>query len=258
MFEDAHNPEASEPPDWRIARTERRLRRLEQALDWGMERLDLATRRARVVTEAMEAGVEPPKGVDMGDDFERVFRGVRFAIVLEAKLDDDLFAMQAGTYVPEPRRAPRIPRSADPQDPEAKPEPDRQFRRDQIHGHVLDLVHPMSYEPVARERIYENLHERLYETERYDLLLDLSTEEAVETICKDLGVRPQYERWEGLDWPPWRIGKPAPDPSAWKSRAEELALKLATEPEHQQAFAPAHTPPETPTIIPRDLYSESG
>jgi hypothetical protein len=246
MFDDANNPESSEPPDWRIARTERRLRRLEDALDWGMERLDLATRRARVVTEAMEAGVEPPKGADLGDDFERVFRGVRFAIVLEAKLDDDLFAMRAGTYVPEPRRAPRGPRSADPHDAEAKPQPDRMERRDQLHGYVLDLANPMSYEPVARERIYENLHERLYETERYDLLLDLSTEEAVETICKDLGVRPQYERWEGLDWPPWRIGKPAPDPSAWKSRAEELAREPATEPEHQEAFAPVATPPWPP------------
>jgi hypothetical protein len=246
MFDDAHNPEPSEPPDWRIARTERRLRRLEDALDMGMERLDLARRRARVVTEAMEAGAEPPKGADLGDDFERVFRGVRFAIVLEAKLDDDLFAMRAGTYVPEPRRAPRGPRSADPHDPEAKPEPDRKDRRDQLHGYVLDLAHPMSYEPVARERIYENLHERLYETERYDLLLDLSTEEAVEAICKDLSVRPQYERWEGLDWPPWRVGKPAPDPSAWPSGAKDPASEPAREPEHEEAVFTVGTPPWPP------------
>jgi hypothetical protein len=104
----------------------------------------------------------------------------------------------------------------------------------------------MSYEPVARERIYENLHERLYETERYDLLLDLSTEEAVEAICKDLSVRPQYERWEGLDWPPWRVGKPAPDPSAWPSGAKDPASEPAREPEHEEAVFTVGTPPWPP------------
>jgi hypothetical protein len=211
-----------------------------------------ACREAR---ESQDSAVrsEPPTGRDPAEAFNRVSRHVRFIAALELMMADYLAALRAGDPCVEfwPRGSrQKSPRSADPHDSEAKPEPDRKDRRDQLHGFVLDLAHPMSYEPVARERIYENLHERLYETERYDLLLDLSTEEAVETICKDLGVRPQYERWEGLDWPPWRVGKPAPDPSAWKSRAEELAREPATEParepECEETVFTVGTPPWPP------------
>jgi hypothetical protein len=168
----------------------------------------LATRRARVVTEAMEAGAEPPTGSDLGDSFERVFRGVRFGIVLEAKLDDDLFAMLAGTYVPAPRHAPRGPRSDD----SAKPVRDRMPERSRLRGSVLELADPDSFEEEECERIYSQLTENLYESERYDALLDLPIDQAVDAICKDLGVKPQYEPWEGLHWPPWRVGKPPPEP----------------------------------------------
>jgi len=210
MLYDADIPE---PPDPRIDRTEERQRFLRQALEWGMENLEMATRRARVVTQAMEAGAmeavaEPPKGVDPGDVFTRLFRGVRFALVLEAKVDDDLFALRAGTYVPEPRRAPRGPLSGD----SPTLQPDRMARRDQIHGHVTELANPESYEEEERERIYGELHENLYESERYDALLDLPLEKAVETICNDLGVRPQYERWKLGNWPSWRVGRPPPEP----------------------------------------------
>ncbi len=188
--------------------------------------------------EAMEAGEEPQGSHDPLDMFAKASRVLSVSVAQQAKVEKELAGLRAGDPLMEttPRRAP----SAESHDPEAKPEPDRKFRRDQLHGHVLDLVHPMSYEPVARERIYEDLHERLYETERYDLLLDLSTEQAVETICKDLGVRPQYERWEGLDWPPWRIGKPAPDPSAWPGDAGAWPPQDALDPAHD---IPPHPPP---------------
>jgi hypothetical protein len=249
MFDDAHNPESSAPPDWRIARMEGRLRRLGHALDRGTENLDLATRRARVVTEAMEAGAEPPKGVDPGEAFERVFRGVRYAIVLEAKLDDDLFAMQAGTYVPEPRRAPRGPRSGDPTSLEAESGPDRMERRDQLHGSVLELAHPMGMEPMESERLYANLHENLYESERYDALLDLPVDQAVAVICKDLDVIPQYDRWEGMDWPPWRAGKPAAESSTAPPTPPPAPLtggEPAREPELEEVSVTAGPPPWPP------------
>jgi hypothetical protein len=234
------DPKFSTAPEERIPRAEERLCSLQESAAVAMIFIRIAGRKA----EAMEAGEEPQGSHDPLEMYVKASRMLSVSVAQQAKVEKELAGLRAGDPLMEttPRRAP----SGESHNPEAKPEPDRKFRRDQIHGHVLDLVHPMSYEPVARARIYENLHERLYETERYDLLLDLSTEEAVETICRDLGVRPQYERWEGLDWPPWRIGKPAPDPSAWKSRAEELAGELPTETEHDEAYFSYETPPWPP------------
>jgi hypothetical protein len=231
MFDDAHiaePPEPSETPDPRIAYAEQLLCVLRKARDFGMEQAELATRRARVLTEALEAGAEPPKIADPGDVFARVFRGVRCALVLEAKFNDDLHALRAGTYVPDRGRPPHGPRSDDP----AKPERDRMPERSRLRGHVLELTDPDSMEEETCERIYGQLTERLYESERYDLLLDLPLDQAVAAICKDLGISPQYEAWEGLDWPSWLAGKPPPEPQ----------LEPPTDPEPAPASAPAPTP----------------
>ena len=247
MLDDADIPE---PPDPRIARTETQLCRLRTALELGMQNAELATRRARVVTEAMEAGAEPPKGVDPGDVFARLFRGVRIALMLETRLDDDLFALRAGTYVPEPRRAPHGSRAADPHDPPAKPERDRMARRSQVRGYVLELVDPDSFEEEECERIYEQLTERIYESDRYDAFLDLPLEQAVDAICKDLGVRPQYELWEGLSWPPWRQNPPQPAPPPASAPPPPIPLPPPPfgvgEPERGDSLAMVESPPRQP------------
>jgi len=240
MFDDA---DISAQPFERIPLAEAILGDLGKLRQCGMNiacaKSEQACREARESTGSA-ARSEAPTGRDPAEAFNRVSRQVRLIAALELMIADYLAALMAGDpgveFWPRGTR-PKNPRPADPHGPEAKPEPDRMERRDQLHGSVLELVHPRSYEPVASERIYENLYERLYETERYDLLLDLSTEEAVEAICKDLGVRPQYERWEGMDWPPWRVGKPAPDPSAWPSGAGDWPPR--------DELAPAGVPPDT-------------
>jgi hypothetical protein len=235
MFDDAHIPEPPEPsetPDPRIAGAEARLRVLRDLREFGMEQAELATRRARVLTQALEAGAEPPKIADPGDVFARVFRGMRCALVLEARLEDDLYALRAGTYAPESGRAPQGSRADDP----AKPVRDRMPERSRLRGHVLELTDPDSMEEPECERIYSQLTERLYESERYDLLLDLPIDQAIEAICKDLGIRPQYELWDGLDWPPWRAGKPPPEPQL------EPQIEPTPEPPPDPEPAPAPAP----------------
>jgi hypothetical protein len=214
----------------RIPRAEERLCFLQESAAVAMIFIRIAGRKA----EAMEAGEEPQGSHDPLDMFARASRVLSVSVAQQAKVEKELAALRAGDPLVEttPRRA----ASGEP----SKPEPDRKDRRDQLHGFVLDLANPMSFEPVARERIYENLHERLYESDRYDDILDLPLEQAVEAICKDLGVRPQYERWEGLDWPPWRIGKPAPDPSAWPPDAGAWPPQDALDPAHD---IPPHPPP---------------
>jgi hypothetical protein len=198
--------EFSADPEERIARAEKRLCSLQRSASVADIFIRIAERKAR----ALEAGGEPEPGPDALDIFVKSSRILHESAALQPRVEKELAALRAGDPLVEttPRRASYGPGSGDFQNPEAKPEPDRMSRRDQLHGFVLDLANPMSLDEVERERIYEEIHQGMYESERYDLLLDLSTEEAVEMICKDLGVRPQYERWERRGWPPWRRNKP--------------------------------------------------
>jgi hypothetical protein len=207
MSDDAN---ISEPPDPRIARTEAGLCALAELRQLGMVTARAKSRQACRESEESEAPSEAPRGRDSAEVFERVSRGVRCIVALEARLGDYLAALVAGDPSAEfsPKHAHRSPYSDDP----PKPERDRMERRMQIRGHVLELTDPDSFEEEECERIYNESYQRLYESERYDALLDLPLKDAVEAICRDLGVRPQYERWEGLDWPAWRQNTPPPEP----------------------------------------------
>jgi len=251
MFDDPHIPEPPEPsapPDPRIASAEERLSALRQLRAFGMQQAEMATRRARVLTEAIEAGAEPPKIADPGDVFARVFRGVRYALVLEARFEDDLLALRAGTYVPERGGAAHGARSGDP----AKPERDRMPERSRLRGHVLEFTDPDSMDEETCERIYGQLTESLYESERYDLLLDLPLDQAVAAICKNLGIIPQYEAWEGLDWPAWLSGKltpeppPDPEPAPASAPAPTPAPVGAADDSLEDAPSPGDVPPHPP------------
>jgi hypothetical protein len=241
MHDDAN---ITERPDPRIARTEWKLRILEKISERGVDIIDAVADRACADAKAPP---ESPKGRDPIDAYARVSRAVRFNLVLDTMLADYLAALVAGDLTVEfwPRRARQDPRSGDPCKREASSEPDRKARRDQLHGHVTELADPDSYDEDERERIYDALHENLYESERYDVFLDLPLEEAVEAICKDLGVRPQYERWEGINWPPWRPNRGPPGPHD-------------PAPQPDPAPPPGPAPPEIPAIILHDHDPASG
>jgi hypothetical protein len=226
--------EFSADPEERIARAEKRLCSLQRSASVADIFIRIAERKAL----ALEAGGEPEAGPDALDIFVKSSRILHESVALQPRVEKKLAALRAGDPLVETtsRRASYGPCSGDFQNPQAKPEPDRMLRRDQLHGFVLDLANPMSFEPVERERVYEQIHQRMYESERYDLLLDLSTEDAVEAICKDLGVRPQYERWEGLGWPPWRQNRP---PAALPDAGDRPSLD-ALEPVDD---IPPHPPP---------------
>jgi len=188
--------------DERIPRAEARLCDLQEIQAVAMTFIRIARRKA----EALEAGEKPQGSEEALDGFVQASRILHVSVALQPRVEKELAALRAGDPLVE--TSPRRSQAADP----AKPQPDRMARRDQIHGHVTELANPESYEEEERERIYGELHENLYESERYDALLDLPLEKAVETICNDLGVRPQYERWKLGNWPSWRVGRPPPEP----------------------------------------------
>ncbi len=243
MFDDTN---ISEPPDPRIARTDAGLCALEE-----LRLLGLATARAKSRQACREAeNSDAATGRDAADVFERVSRGVRFIVALEARLGDYRAALVAGNPFAEfsPRHASKDPFSGDP----PRREPDRMADRDRLRGHVLELVNPLSFEEEARERIYERMDEGMFESERYDAFLDLPLPQAVDAICKDLGVRPQYERWKLGNWPPWRVGapplepEPEPEPDPGTEPDPAPAPPEAGDRRPQDALAPAGVPPDPP------------
>jgi hypothetical protein len=197
--------EFSADADERIPRAEERLCLLQNSAAVA----NIFIRMARRKAEALEAGEETEGGEEALGAFVQASRILHVSVALQPRVEKELAALRAGDPLVE--TTPRRSTAADPQNP-PKPERDRMARRSQVRGYVLELVDPDSFEEEECERIYEQLTERIYESDRYDAFLDLPLEQAVDAICKDLGVRPQYELWEGLSWPPWRQNPPQPDP----------------------------------------------
>jgi hypothetical protein len=169
------------------------------------------------------------------DAFTRASRALHASLREQPRAQKELAAVRAGDPLVEttPRRSP----AADP----PKPELDRMELRMKVRGHVLKLTDPDSFEEEECERIYNESYQRLYESDRYDALLDLPLEEAVEAICKDLGVRPKYELWEGTGWPAWRQNRPALDPPPGSAPPGTADRRL--EDDLADTGVPPHPPP---------------
>jgi len=170
-------------------------------------------------------------------------------VALQPKVEKELASLRAGDPLLEtaPRRAPR----ADPSDPIWAPSEEDLSAvdpREIIRGNVLEIINPDAYDEDGREWIYEELDERLYESERYNEFLDLPMEDLVELICKDLGVKPDWERWDGYEWPPWRTDKTRTKPASCPPVARQGDDVLRT------LSVPAGPAPN----IPGDPYPDSG
>jgi len=215
--------------DERIPRAEARLCDLQEIQAVAMTFIRIARRKA----EALEAGEKPQGSEEALDGFVQASRILHVSVALQPRVEKELAALRAGDPLVE--TSPRRSQAADP----AKPQPDRMARRDQIHGHVTELADPDSFDAEERERIYQEIHEGLYESDRYDALLDLPLEQAVEAICKDLGVRPQYERWKLGNWPSWRQNRPPLEPIPAPPASEDWRPQDGTAP----AGIPPHPPP---------------
>jgi hypothetical protein len=242
-----------ERPNSRIALAEAILCDLGELRHRGMNvaraTSDQACRESEAAKDG-EAGPERPTGRGAAEAFNRASRNVRVNAVLELRVADYLAALRAGDPNAEfwPRRARQNARASDP----SQPEPDRVDLRDSVHGSVLEVLDPELLDSDEGERIYEDLNERLYETERYDEFLDLPREDLVELICKDLGVKPDWQRFYDYEWPPWRTAKtrrPPTPPNPGKPPGEPP-------PDGALLAVGVSAPP--PPDIPDDLYSASG
>jgi hypothetical protein len=215
-------------PDPRLARAESILCDLAELRHRGMniarEKSDQACRESKESEESKDSAArsEPPTGRDPAEAYNRVSRNVRLTAALELRIADYLHALVSGDSSAEfyPKRARQTARAED----APKPERDRMEEREILRGNVLELIDLEILYGDDGQRIFREIDERLYESERYDAFLDLPTEDAVEAICADLGVKPEWESFYDYDWPPWRTAKtrrPAPPPDPGDLQSQE-------------------------------------
>jgi len=182
-----------------VARAERRREMLERLSDLGIQLAqDIAERAGQAPRGTADA---PEPRHDPGRAFAAVSRAVRLTLALEAKIDEQVLALLRGdasgaaASPPEPSGSltwPPLP----PADAFAR-------RRGRISACLWDAIDEGLSDRDAADDLCAAVHERLVEGETYDELLFRPFRESVEAICRDLGLKPDWSRWDDdVGFPP--------------------------------------------------------
>jgi len=205
---------AEDDLDPAIAHAEERRVMLRELAELGMALARDLTRRALEAPETAERATEtatpaprPAPRHDPAESFARLSRAIRLTLALEAKVDEEVAALRAGEARP----------------PEGRPSHDdhrsmgvgvgqasRDFaspHRNRIRDAVFDVINREITDIRPAQEVLDCLHERLSEGERYDDYIHRPLREAVEAICQDLGLHPDWSLWAGDGWTPPPQGK---------------------------------------------------
>ena len=205
---DAEGLASAEPcaPAWATEH----LEVLVELRNMGMQLARNLTRQVAAQAEAAEAGeVEAPaRGgapVDPGLTFSRISRAVRLTLALEARTHREIEAAASG--------AAAGAANDDEADEDGVLGPiDYERIREQISGGTRDLndydirravddaIEASHDDPAEVERLKEELRERLEDDEVFFERARWPIGEAVALICQDLGLEPDWRRWEARDW----------------------------------------------------------
>ncbi|HLZ84268.1 MAG TPA: hypothetical protein VKQ54_11935 [Caulobacteraceae bacterium] len=212
-----------------VARVEHRLALLDELADIAMEMARGVAEHSRAVkaaaAEAAKAGATPEAHDFGADDLAKLSRAVRLTLDLAGRLEENLRAGEAKIH--EGRRQKREARdlSASIERSQARQE------------RVIEQVHMV----IAREAESEGdscdllaaLDERLNDDIDYIDIDSRPLREAVERICKDLDLKPDWSRWTDNGWPedplavlgvrpPWSpFNQPSRTPLLYKNRDYE-------------------------------------
>jgi len=207
-----HAPDAPSGLDPRIARAEMWVCMLRGLVQIGLWLIRALNREAG----GKESGQPWPGpriafsfGFDPGIASARVLRAISLALMLWARIDDEIAAMRAGTFPSDPAPAPlAAPMGV----PEAGAEAARHANKIREIG--LETLPEDIETPERAEALLSDLTERLGE-ERMDpafyRLLNGPIKDAVAAICSDLGLRPDWSQWTEDGFPP----PPGDDVTEW-------------------------------------------
>jgi hypothetical protein len=224
-------------PDPRIARTEERLAMLRELSELGMALTRNLARRAlerpappeppASAPSASAASATPPAAPpaaasprhDPADSFAKLSRAVRLTVALETRTDDDLASLRAGGTGraahgpldrpdreagdgPDAEEAEDLADDIDDLAHEPPPRDHGSPRRNRIRDLVFDAINAEITDAHRAREVLDALHERLIEGEHYDAVVFGPIQGAVEAVCDDLGLHPDWRRWTGEDWLP--------------------------------------------------------
>jgi hypothetical protein len=208
MPDDAAPAEALDPA---VLRAERRLRVLEELTEIGLDLARLLQRQAHAAAEAIDPtaaaaldATEPSAGRapiisagDIANALARISRAIRLTVALETRTDEALRALRAGVAAEvEARRAQARNRAA------AEAEARSKSHRNAVERLVTEAAEREIEDDDALGGVMEALEERLVEDEAYWDLDRMPLREAVERLCADLELTPDWSLWEGEGWSP--------------------------------------------------------
>jgi hypothetical protein len=208
-----------------IGRGEKRLDKLQELSGLGMEMARELVRRTVNAPDDDKSASAPRH--DPAESFARLSRAIRLTIAFEARLDKELSAWRAGAQPGVPRRQTQAPakpqaRSQAQTQTRTQPQPPAAPAADPgWYRTLLPRNYPSAHRNKIREAVWsamnititdlreaheklDDLYEWLSEGERYDEFVELPFKEAVAAICDDLGLKPDWSRWngEGFNQPP--------------------------------------------------------
>jgi hypothetical protein len=190
----------------------------------------------RFTDEAFAAGAYAvPSPHDRVAAYCKLSRAIRLTLALEERTDQAQHALRCGLPLPRMERAERrakAQRGAEPtgdaatEDSDAATDESKEARDDARVELLRDIVREAAETEVFdRERLEDierTLDERLEGYPTHGDLADLPFEEVVRLLCAELGLQPDWRRWNGRGWSPRQPSKmsarsgsdpPAPDPS---------------------------------------------
>jgi hypothetical protein len=139
------------------ARMDRQMAVLDRLVEIGLEIAEEAGRQARA------PAADRPL-VDPGLTYSRAARAVRLTIALQQRLAKDIAGLARDEAC---------------------------SRRNRIHRAVEEAIAAERDDGIEIETLSEEARERLWDDESFDDLADLTLDEAVALICKDLGLSPE-------------------------------------------------------------------
>jgi hypothetical protein len=255
------------PADPRIETAERHLQMLRHLTAWGMDAAQACAglvtasgwrSKAVICDEANVWSSETAKQIamrgqrDAADAFHFITRAVRLTMALETATAERLSDLRAGV-------AERRDKARDAESPavteeaaeasDANVDGPMGIYRETVNALVTEAIAAeVGDESVAREMRAE-LRERLTECDRFGPLMLKPLREVVAKICDDIGLAPDWSRWEGEGWSVDYVPPRGPDwPLPWKPRRARIRQALA----HAIASIPA--PPHPPEPVPPAPY----
>jgi hypothetical protein len=199
----------AEAPDPAVVEAEWRLQMLKKAAEMEMALAEAFHRQAMAAANpapptppaaqdaAAASGAGPDRVGELSAGFTRATRSLRLTLALHGRTSEQLRALRAGEAAKvEARRVADRKREAD------EAEAQSRKHRTTIERLVIEAAEREAEDDDSLGAVMEALEERLNEDEAYEDLDLMPVREAVERLCVDLELNPDWSLWEGEGWPP--------------------------------------------------------